>query len=813
MMAPRWAYRVWLPLVGALFLAGLLALIVARVMLRNLDHDEHQFVASGVQMARHQLLPYRDYAYFHVPLLTVVYAFLFRTTDYFLLAARGFSTFCSWLLLVTIFTVTIRLFRNHARWTRFGIAAGAVMLLAAAPLLIYTSGRAWNHDLPVLLAVWAFLCQVRGLAQRSAWGWLGLSGLLIGLACATRLSFLTVLPPMGLALWFWPDAGTVRNRIIGVFVFAGGVLIGLSPALLFLVVEPKGFLFGNVEYAGLNTRYREAVGYDQRMTLPGKLVSLVVDRLWREPGNLLIMAAYLWFGRPRWAVAPPVRAWLFLMAGVLAALFAGALAPTPSWPQYYYVLFPFLLLGALYGLAAVRPSLVAQRRFGWVAALAVLVAVSLSAHEYQHILKAFQPKSWLPVQLHETGEQMAALAGPKAKLLTLAPILPLEGRAASYPELTTGAFVLRAASLMPENEAASLHLVDPARLEQWLANDPPQAVLTNVHRGQLVDEAPLVAYAKAHHFTPIHFDDGEQLWLAARAEWGGAIRLVTVSGIPAQVATGATITPVFFLENIAPISENLNVSVRVVDQAGATVVQQTGWPWGRPTSTWQLHELWYDGHTLALPPALTPGLYRIETEFFGSQESGQWAATDLRRNQALETPYVVDYFVVGDWPPPTEVVAPAPLFGDSILLAGFAFDGPTTLRAGEGLRLRLQWQTLAPLTADYTAFVHLVDGAGALVAQDDQQPLDGFYPTSRWHVGQIIEDQFVLNLPKNLPPGDYTLHTGLYDLASGQRLSVVARPQAQNFLALLGQRIFNRGQNEEYPHADAWRLGAITVSQ
>ncbi|RIK26721.1 MAG: hypothetical protein DCC55_39800 [Chloroflexi bacterium] len=101
----RWnASRSWGPvLIGSSLLVLLLLLNFSRIMERGLDHDEHQFVTSGVLLARDGLLPYKDYAYFHVPLLVFVYALLFQETSYYLLAARSFSALCSGLLLVSLF--------------------------------------------------------------------------------------------------------------------------------------------------------------------------------------------------------------------------------------------------------------------------------------------------------------------------------------------------------------------------------------------------------------------------------------------------------------------------------------------------------------------------------------------------------------------------------------------------------------------------------------------------------------------------------------------------------------------------------------
>jgi hypothetical protein len=84
---------------------------------------------------------------------------------------------------------------------------------------------------------------------------------------------------------------------------------------------------------------------------------------------------------------------------------------------------------------------------------------------------------------------------------------------------------------------------------------------------------------------------------------------------------------------------------------------------------------------------------------------------------------------------------------------------------------------------DYTTFVHLTNSAGELVAQQDQPPLKGAYPTSLWDPGEIIADELALPLPAELPPGRYELLVGLYDPLSGQRLPVP--DSAENTVRLL----------------------------
>lgn len=109
--------------------------------------------------------------------------------------------------------------------------------------------------------------------------------------------------------------------------------------------------------------------------------------------------------------------------------------------------------------------------------------------------------------------------------------------------------------------------------------------------------------------------------------------------------------------------------------------------------------------------------------------------------------------------------------GDGLRLAGATH--PRRARAGETLTLTLGWQAGdAPPPADYTAFVQLLGPAG-LVTQSDAFPttwLEGEptpRPTTGWSAQEVILDQHTLTLPPDLPPGDYRLIAGLYDLAQG----------------------------------------------
>ncbi len=109
-------------------------------------------------------------------------------------------------------------------------------------------------------------------------------------------------------------------------------------------------------------------------------------------------------------------------------------------------------------------------------------------------------------------------------------------------------------------------------------------------------------------------------------------------------------------------------------------------------------------------------------------------------------------------------------------LAEAAWDNCQQSAANCQLSITLYWRSESPLTVDYTTFVHLRNAAGETVAQKDQPPLDGAYPTSLWDPGEIIADKITVPLPAELSTGTYRLVAGLYDFYMGQRLPVPGHP-------------------------------------
>jgi hypothetical protein len=83
------------------------------------------------------------------------------------------------------------------------------------------------------------------------------------------------------------------------------------------------------------------------------------------------------------------------------------------------------------------------------------------------------------------------------------------------------------------------------------------------------------------------------------------------------------------------------------------------------------------------------------------------------------------------------------------------------------------WQCLKTPATNLVAFVHFTTPAGQLVFQQDHWPLARHFMTSRWKVGDIIRERYIVTMPPSVPPGRYQLRAGWWDPEKGPRLPIV----------------------------------------
>ena len=110
------------------------------------------------------------------------------------------------------------------------------------------------------------------------------------------------------------------------------------------------------------------------------------------------------------------------------------------------------------------------------------------------------------------------------------------------------------------------------------------------------------------------------------------------------------------------------------------------------------------------------------------------------------------------------------LLGYDLLIDGQRAGDPPVARPGSALTIKLYWQVLGPVEADYTVFTHLVGPDGALRGQSDGPPMGGAYPTSTWRPEEALVDRYDIAVDPAAPTGRYQVLAGMYLWPSMERL-------------------------------------------
>ena len=77
------------------------------------------------------------------------------------------------------------------------------------------------------------------------------------------------------------------------------------------------------------------------------------------------------------------------------------------------------------------------------------------------------------------------------------------------------------------------------------------------------------------------------------------------------------------------------------------------------------------------------------------------------------------------------------------------------------------------------------------MTQKDKPPSIG-YPTSLWDAGEVIKDEFVLDVPAQSGSGSYWFAVGLYNASNGERLFVPDSPDNQILLGPFSETDLHR---------------------
>lgn len=213
---------------------------------------------------------------------------------------------------------------------------------------------------------------------------------------------------------------------------------------------------------------------------------------------------------------------------------------------------------------------------------------------------------------------------------------------------------------------------------------------------------------------------------------------------------------------LRPIGHDYQSFVQVLTQdyerLGGADVLMGGWP--LPPTLWEPNAIYPQPVAFDLP-ALDVGAYRLVVGVY--PPFGRPVTAYTGDGQALPAPVTADWLRVPLSAASLREARPL----DAVFDERVALRAYKVARAEDGAwQVQLEWQALTDLSGlDATVFVHLLNDAGEIVAQRDERPLNGTYPTMIWRSGETVVTEYTLTADEVV-----MLRVGLYTLPEVRNL-------------------------------------------
>ncbi len=242
-----------------------------------------------------------------------------------------------------------------------------------------------------------------------------------------------------------------------------------------------------------------------------------------------------------------------------------------------------------------------------------------------------------------------------------------------------------------------------------------------------------------------------------------ALTLVDILPLPTEAEVGQEIAVVWYWRAAARPDVDYSARLLWLDEEGeiAASTPPVVLTVGYPTDQWRRRDLWRGLHMLYVPGKLEAGTYKVAVQLVTPSGEADGERV-LIGEMTVHTP--PRHYET----PQMDVIAEVG-WENGITLLGYDLS-QQRLHAGDGLTITLYWQAQDEVSTSLTAFVHLINSEGRIVAQRDQIPAGGTRPTSGWAPAEVISDGYGILIPEEIAPGEYRLRVGWYQAASGERV-------------------------------------------
>jgi len=474
----------FLSVVTALTLLVLSFCLFANSMTKQASRDEQMYCTAGVLMAQGQTV-YKDFSYVaQLPYHPLLYSVLFKFMDtkYYLFTGRAVSVLCDIGVMVCILVIYRRVF---SQYSSSGVLLGltGVLLYVFNPLVDYTNGYAWNHDVVVLCVMLSFLLFISvDFACRYKYLRIAAMGALLTLASCMRVTTALVELLFFIAFLTQP-AASARERLRNILPFVLAMTVVLIWPIWLIVKTPQAFFLNVVRMPMLNSKWLHDMGIAHNKL--GLLFTYA-----SKPGYfvLIVIAVYLcvvFYRHCRKLTVCPLGN-MILATLLPLVLFIVAFLPPTMWRQYLAVPVPFIIVGFVYPLASLK-RLADESHSGkhFKRAFGIIVSCALLAVLFRPVVLSrmsviLVPARWVPLKQHKAAIDIVQKTKEPKRILTLAPLLVLEGGGKIYTELSAESIAYRFADFMSPAEQSVTHTVGPDSLAELIRKSPPSAVILGV---------------------------------------------------------------------------------------------------------------------------------------------------------------------------------------------------------------------------------------------------------------------------------------------------------------------------------------------
>lgn len=258
----------------------------------------------------------------------------------------------------------------------------------------------------------------------------------------------------------------------------------------------------------------------------------------------------------------------------------------------------------------------------------------------------------------------------------------------------------------------------------------------------------------------------------------GALELIGYRVSGQTIEPGGTLEVTLYWRTHATLPEHYNQSVRLFAKPSGDQVAQ--YDLAALDATRQPSRVWLPGTvsrghvSLPVPEDLpAPSSYWVGVRLWhGDWQDSRGVDIDQTTNPRLtaDAAAITSVAYAGPAPQDSPTVATDYPFAAGFTLTGY--DLPEAVTPGGALALDFWWHADQTPERIFTQFVHLVDADGNYVYGHDQPPFAGHFPTTDWPAGMSAQDAWRIPLPDDLPPGAYSVYTGVYDADTLQRSPV-----------------------------------------